>query len=34
MAALPQTLRDEVKKQDWIVIGKKKDWNKVFAFPN
>lgn len=32
VGCFPQGLYDEAKKQGWIVISKKNDWKRIFAF--
>ncbi len=29
----PQSLMDEAKKNGWVIISMKKDWNVIFSFP-
>lgn len=32
VGTFPQSLHDEARKQGWIVISMKDDWNRIFAF--
>ena len=32
VGTFPQSLYDEAKKRNWIVVSMKNDWNRIFAW--